>query len=310
MISVGLEIIDSPNPPQVIPGGQCWNPYECPFLGTVCQVPEPHELSVVPGIGPARIEKLKGQGIATLADFAAKNQARSGPQRRMIQAWQTGQCAVEAGLSDRLAHIGYPRFYLDFETFALILPRYAGTSPIQTLPFQFSVHIEQSEGHAAEHVGYLHDADTDPRRPLAEALLAILERDPSGPILMYTSYEKRILKELAAALPDLQDRLVAVIARLIDLCAIVKDNVYHPGFHGSFSIKDVLPVLVPELDYQDLEIADGNTASLQYPQMIQLSKSDPSAARVIRDQLWKYCKRDTEAMIEVIKALEVLADQR
>lgn len=310
MITDGLEIIDSPNPPNAIPGGQCWTPYECPFLGTVCQAPEPHELSVIPGVGAARLEKLKAQGIGTLADFAARNQARTGPQQRMIDSWQTGRCVVEPGLAECLARIGYPRFHLDFETFSPILPRYAGTCPIQTIPFQFSVHIELSDGKPTEHVGYLHDADSDPRRPLAEALLSVLERDTSGPVLMYTSYEKRMIRELAAALPDLSDRLEAIIPRLVDLRTIVKDNVYHPDFHGGFSLKDVLPALVPELGYKDLEIADGNTASLQYLQMIEVAKTDPSAARVIWDQLWKYCKRDTEAMVAVMSALEALSDQR
>jgi predicted RecB family nuclease len=306
MISDGLEIIDSPTPPEAIPGAQCSNPYECPFLGTVCQAPEPHELSVIPGVGPARIEKLKSQGIDSLADFDAKKQSRSGPQKRMIKSWQTGKCILEPGLAERLARIGYPRFYLDFETFSPILPRYAGTSPIQALPFQFSVHVEWSDKHQPEHVGYLHDTDTDPRRPLAEALLAVLERHPTGTILMYTPYEKRILKELAAALPEYRDRIDAVTSRLVDLCAIVKDNVYHPHFHGSFSIKDVLPALVPDRGYKDLEIADGNTASLQYLQMIELAKTDLGAARAVWNQLWMYCKRDTEAMVAVMMALHRL----
>lgn len=303
MITEGLRIIDSQNPPDIEPGAHCWTPYECPFLGSTCKIPEPHELSSVPGIGPARLQKLIDQCIETLADFAAQNLARSGAQKRMVRSLQTGECVVEPGLADALAGIPFPRYHLDFETFAPILPRYAGTSPIQALPFQFSVHIEHSADKPAQHEGYLHAEDTDPRRPLTRELLAVLEQFPSASILMYTPYEKRVLKELATALPDFADRIEDIIVRLVDLCAIIRDNVYHPDFKGSFSIKDVLPALVPGLGYDDLEIADGNTASMRYLEMIDIAKTDSDAARIIWEKLWAYCKRDTEAMVAVMKSL-------
>ena len=36
---------------------------------------------------------------------------------------------------------------------------------------------------------------------------------------------------------------------------------------GSFSIKSVLPALVPDLGYDDLEINDGGMASVAYAEM-------------------------------------------
>ena len=310
MITEGLRIIDSQNPPEIKPGDHCRTPYECPFLGSTCEIPEPHELSSVPGIGPARLQKLIDKGIETLEEFAAQNLARSGAQKRMVRSLQTGECVVEPGLADALTGIPYPRYHLDFETFAPILPRYAGTSPIQALPFQFSVHIEHSVVKPTMHKGYLHAEDTDPRRPLARELLAALEQFPTAPILMYTPYEKRVLKELATALPDFADRIDDIVARLVDLCAIIRDNVYHPEFNGSFSIKDVLPALVPELGYDDLEIADGNTASMRYLEMIELAKTDSDEARIVWDQLWAYCKRDTEAMVAVLRELSAIANSK
>ena len=43
---------------------------------------------------------------------------------------------------------------------------------------------------------------------------------------------------------------------------------YTPEMKGSYSIKAVLPALVPELSYQDLEIKEGCTASTVFTQMV------------------------------------------
>jgi predicted RecB family nuclease len=263
-------------------------------------------LTLVPRIGPSKIEKLEAEGIFTIEDLAASKRSLSDMQKRMLESWKTGRCIVEEGLPEVLESIDYPRYYLDFETVSPILPRYAGTSPIQTLPFQFSIHIERGERGELEHIGYLHKEDTDPRRPLAEVLLEILERYPSAPVLSYTNYEKRILNELAAALPDLENRIQSVVLRLVDLCDIVRSHVYHPDFRGSFSIKSVFPALVPDRNYDDLEIRDGTTASMSYLRMLGLLEADPKEAQQIYGQLWSYCCRDTEAMVEVMKALGAL----
>ena len=58
----------------------------------------------------------------------------------------------------------YPRTWLDFETIAFPVPRWRGTRPYQPMPFQFSAHIEQSNGDI-EHQEFLRLDGTDPRRP-------------------------------------------------------------------------------------------------------------------------------------------------
>jgi len=216
-----------------------------------------------------------------------------------------------------LNQIGYPRMHLDFETFMAALPRYPGTRPFQTIPFQFSIHIELQRGGDAVHAGYLHNEDTDPRRSLTEAMLECLEA-PQGdslrancPILTYSHYEKRIIGELAEVLPDLRLRLLAIQGRLMDLLPIIRNNVYAREFGGGFSVKKVLPALVPAMGYDDLDIAEGGMASLKYLEMIELKKmatggdaGATDAAQKIYNDLWLYCERDTEAMVALMKQLE------
>ncbi len=77
---------------------------------------------------------------------------------------------------------------------------------------------------------------------------------------------------------------------------------YHPDFHGSHSLKAVLPVLVPEVGYQDLEIQEGGHASLAFEQMVASETAEHEKAR-IREALLAYCHRDTEAMVRIFDAL-------
>ena len=120
--------------------------------------------------------------------------------------------------------------------------------------------------------------------------------------MTYSGYERRAVNGLAQAVPRHADRLLALCDRMVDLLAIVRSNVRHPGFRGSYSLKSVLPVLVPGMGYADMEIADGMTAATSYARMIGEDTS-PGQRTAIRDALLTYCERDTEAMVRVYEAL-------
>ena len=126
----------------------------------------------------------------------------------------------------------------------------------------------------------------------------------AGPIIVYNqSFEKRIIKGLAKAFPDLGERLIALNSRIVDLLPIVKRNYYHPKMKGSWSIKYVLPCLVPELHYSDLgEVQDGTQAQQAY---FELSSGALTAGEVeaLRKDLLDYCKLDTYAMVAIVARL-------
>ena len=77
------------------------------------------------------------------------------------------------------------------------------------------------------------------------------------------------LNDLAAWLPQYASRIEKVINRLWDLHPAIKDYVYHPEFYGSFSLKAVLPALVPHMTYEGMDVADGIAAGLAYEKMIK-----------------------------------------
>jgi hypothetical protein len=125
---------------------------------------------------------------------------------------------------------------------------------------------------------------------------------------MYSSFERKCIRDLQTAVPGLRAELEALEAKLIDLLPVLRENVYHPEFRGSFSIKAVLTPLVPELSYTDLVIVDGQTASVEIARLLFVAQKIPLNERErIRDDLLAYCKQDTWAMVRLLERLRWLA---
>ena len=214
-----------------------------------------------------------------------------------------GQASVSNRLASALSEIKFPAAFLDFEAVNPAIPLYAGTRPYGAIPFQWSLHILDSAGRV-EHCSFLNDDRDDPRERLATALLDAMP--PVGCVVTYSRYERRVVNELAEALPEYADRLRALCDRMVDLLAIVRGNVKHPDFRSSYSLKSVLPVLAPGMDYGDLDIAEGMTASTSYLRMI--SDETPASERAaIRESLLAYCARDTEGMVRIYETLVAAA---
>jgi hypothetical protein len=94
--------------------------------------------------------------------------------------------------------------------------------------------------------------------------------------------------------------LQRIIDRLFDLHPVVRDNYYHPKMLGSWSIKAVLPTIVPEMNYAELEgIKEGTAASDGFLEAIS-PESTPERKAELEEQLLRYCKFDTEAMVEIV----------
>ena len=127
----------------------------------------------------------------------------------------------------------------------------------------------------------------------------------TGSILVYSSYERRMLNDLAAAVPELAPELEAIKARLWDLLPIVRQHYYHPDFHGSFSIKAVLPALLPDRKWSDLAISDGMAAATAYESAL----NDPTSAEAQQtfQELRSYCHMDTQAMVDLRRELNRIA---
>lgn len=95
--------------------------------------------------------------------------------------------------------------------------------------------------------------------------------------------------------------------RVYDLGDFINHGMYiHPGFKGSWSIKNVLPVMVPELSYSDMEIGKGDQAMMLWWRLINDDLSMEEAEKT-KMALLEYCKLDTWAMVSIFKKIFEIA---
>ena len=280
-------------------GRHCTRPYVCPFFRHCHQAEQEYPIRELPGLTPQGDERLRASGVRAIVDIPPNFPNLSLLQRRVRESAVTGTAFIGEGLGERLTEIDHPITFLDFEALNAPIPIYVGTRPFQTVPFQWSLHVRESDG-ALKHNSFLGEGREDPREHLIVTLLDAVPAN--GSIVAYSNYERTVLRGLAQAFPQYEEGLLALCDRLVDLHRLVRGYYYHPGMHGSFSIKSVLPVLVRELGYDDLEIAEGRAAAAQFARSI--APDTPRKERAaIRESLLAYCERDTEAMVRVYEAL-------
>ena len=260
-----------------------------------------HHVLELPRLSPQKFELLKEQGIMRIDEIPSEF-ALTGSQAVVREAVCRDKSMVDKNrLRMLLEQVQWPAAYLDFETFTSAIPVYPGIAPHQQIPTQYSVHLCSGPGKIVEHFEYLADPTRDCRKELAEELCDALADAKS--IVMYSSFEKRILRELAAAFPTLAPRLMACVEKLVDLEPAVKPgSYYHPSFNGRSSIKATLPVVVTNLSYKGLTIADGDTAIAMFGRMVS-GGCTQKEAEAIRQDLLAYCSRDTEAMVRLHEEL-------
>jgi hypothetical protein len=283
--------------PDIAPGKRCVTPYECAFMqhcwpgGTAYPVQS---------LGGDRelLGSFVAAGYQDLRDVPSERLTRADHQR--IQAvTRAGVPQLDPEVGEFVRGLGFPRYFLDFETIGPAVPLFAGTRPYEALPFQFSCHVLAADGQI-EHRSHLDLKGTDPRRGCAEALLAALDDD--GPVLVYTGYEQRVIAGLALRFPDLAPRLRLVSSRLVDLHPVTRRHFYHPDMQGSWSLKKILPVVAPDLSYGAGEIQDGNAASTAWFEARLLETSAERRA-VVTSELTRYCALDTEGLLRLSRYL-------
>jgi hypothetical protein len=302
-IETQIEVLNGPAPDLGI-GLQCTGGHDCPFRGR-CWPQEADSVNRLYRMWTTTKLGLLGDGLESIVDVPDEVRLTA-IQDRQRRALQAGRMIVEPGLGPALDALQYPIGFLDFETMMRALPPYDGLKPWAQVPAQFSYHELAADG-TVRHVEWLADEPGDPRETLSLAMIDACRGAPQ--ILVYNiSFERTRLRELAEALPHLADDLLDIDARLLDLMKSVMDHVYHPDFEGSFALKRVLPVLVPGLGYDDLEVQGGGDAMVDIARLLLQPESfAPGERERLRTALLAYCERDTWVMIKLLERLRELA---
>ena len=301
MIAARLPIL-----PKVEIGGHCKRPDPCPFIDRCWpEAPRDH-ISTLYKITEKMLAEFEASGWESIRDLPddVKLSAIAARQRRALRE---GHTVVEREtLLEAMKSLAYPIAHIDFETMQPAIPIWNGCRPYDQIPVQLSCHLVQADG-TSSHSQWMFDGKGDPRQKIAQAIL-----DACAPAATVTAYnaqfERGCIELVADACPDKAALLKGIADNLVDLQPIVRENVYDEKFGGSFSIKKVLPALVPGLGYEDLPIAEAETASVQLARIILGGPTiHPEEKEEVRQALLEYCKRDTEAMVALSQKLAELA---
>jgi Domain of unknown function(DUF2779) len=290
---------DEPPEPKLVSACRDCSYFETRCLGAGIE----HSIFELPALHQKKLNRLSDEGIVDLARVPGDLELNERQERARSSALNNVR-VVEPSLLAALEGIAWPCFYLDFETVATALPLYERHGCHQQVLTQFSVHRRSSIDGRVEHSDFLADASMDRQREVAQALVQALGNE--GSIIVYSSFEKTRITALRDAFPEFASQLQGILDRLIDLHPFVANHVYHPAFKGSYSIKKVLPAIVPDLSYSDLAVRDGDTAIARFAGMAR-GEIIGAALEETRQQLLEYCKMDTLAMVRLHEALFNLA---
>ncbi len=299
-----FRVLAMPKAPDLPTGPHCTNPVTCEFFDR-CNPPLPSDhVAYLPRLHASAMEQFEELGVESVHDIPADFEL-SEIQRRACDTMQTGQPWFSADLKGEFESLKYPLYFMDFETVNPAIPRFVGMHPYDHLPFQWSVHVQRQPDVPPEHFEFLAMDSSDPRPAFISSLCEALgER---GSIVVYNEqFESQRLWELASWLPEYTQRIRDIQSRLWDLLPVVRKHVYHPAFGGSFSLKAVLPALVPEMTYEGMEVPNGQAAGLAWQAMIAGNSSEVDR-QVKRKALLEYCGQDTLALVRLLEALQTAA---
>jgi hypothetical protein len=296
---IALQTVHNPSQEGTQP---CLNPKSCP-CPDICYPGLP-EFSIfdIPRLSKKMKTELIGQGILDIRDVP-KTFPLNQKQRQIVDVAQSNQELIHReAIQKEFQHFTFPIYFLDYETFLSAIPKYDGYKPQQQMVFQYSLHkMESLKGdiHQSEHLAITKD---DPSKSLIKQLREDIG-DTGTVFVWFKPFEMTRNKELAIIHPDFADFLEDLNDRIYDLGDFINFGFYlHPEFKGSWSIKNVLPVMVPELSYDEMEIGKGDQAMMAWWELIndRLSMDD---AEKTKTALLAYCKLDTWAMVKIYQKL-------
>jgi hypothetical protein len=308
-VKTQLALLESRLLPDIDIGPHCSTPYTCDFTGHCWQhIPDYSVFDL--NYGGKKSWDLYRQGIVRINDIPDDADLTDN-QRLQVEAEKTGKAHIDrAGLRAFLDRLAYPLCFLDFETFMPAVPVYNHSRPYQQIPFQYSLHIQASPQAEPQHFEFLAEAgDAEPRKALLDRLIPELEGADlrAGSILVYNQkFEEKRLMEMSNDFPEYHEAIGGILERLRDLMDPFMHKLYYlPAMHGSYSMKKVLPALVPGLSYEGLDISEGGEAMLVFESMV---KGDFTGdVQQAREALLAYCRVDTLGMVRLVDALHAAA---
>ncbi len=280
----------------------CLTPKSCP-CPAICH-PDLPEFSIydIPALSQSKKRQLLDAGIRSARDIPEGFEL-SAKQQLVADCAITGKAHINArSITSELEQFQFPLYFLDYETCISALPLFDGYRPQQQNVFQYSLHRLDAHGNDLMHSEHVSLEEGDPALPL----LMRLREDIGeiGTVIVWNkTFEKTRNTEMAKLYPEFAPFLERLNDRIYDLGDIVSQGHYvHPDFRGSWSIKNVLPVMVPELSYEGMSIGKGDQASMAWWKMT-IEGVQQLEREQLTEALRRYCELDTRAMVEIYRKL-------
>lgn len=298
-----ISILNAPAPPATDIGPHCSDPYDCDFRGHCWQHVPDYSIFNISRLSADKKWELYRMGILRLEDIPPDFKLNIN-QWQQVMAELKGETHIDkAAIGQFIGSLVYPLYFLDFESFQPAAPMFDHSHSYQQIVFQYSLHSLESETAELKHASFLAENDgIDPRVAFTEKLIADI--GTTGDILVFNrAFEAGRLKEIAASFPDFRSPISGIISRMKDLMVVFQQRQYYaPEMKGSYSIKQVLPALVPGFSYENLAIGDGGSASHAFLSLYSVIEQDKVLS--IRENLLEYCRQDTLAMVEILNVLQ------
>ncbi len=292
-----VNIIEKEKPDHI---ENCLDPKTCPCID-LCYPNLPQKtIFNIPMLSPKKKRELADSKIIDINDLSDQYEL-SAKQRRIADAIKQNKPYLNStGLKTFLDSFVYPIYFLDFETYPLAVPIYDNYKTYQHMVFQYSLHTVD-ESQTITHKEYLETKLGDPSRNLIIKLKEDIG-DTGSVVVWNKTFEFERNKDMANLYPEYKEFLENVNSRMIDLADFINKELYiHPDFLGSWSIKNVLPVMVPDLSYKKLKVNKGDQAMLAWWDLIHSEDKSKS------ENLLEYCGLDTLAMVKIWENLKLLS---
>ena len=262
-------------------------------------VPKP-SIYNLPRISKTKLRNFVADGRFSLDDIALHEVTEK--QSRVLRSAHLKEPVVDHEIiSQWFSKLTYPVYFLDYETYASATPIINGARPHAPIPFQYSLHIKRSpDSDKLEHVEYLAD---NAEMPIS--MIKHMRRNISnvGSIVSWhASFENTQNRSMASMYLVHREFLYELISRTVDLEDLFKEGYVDIKFQGSTSIKKVLPVLVPELDYAGMDVASGTDAMEAWKRLIGLPAGKEK--KELRKAMLEYCELDTLAMVRIFEVMK------
>ena len=297
---------DKVNEPDIDIGSHCKKPYDCDAKNYCWKVQRnisDYSIFNIFNLGSKKQIELYAQDILNIDDVP-DNFDMTANQAQAVENYKSKTTYIDnQKINEFVASLVYPIYHLDFETFQQAIPEFKGIKPFEQIPFQYSIHIEYQDG-TLEHKEFLAEDSIDSRAQIAQKLCEDLPTNVT--VLAYSmSFEKGVINKLASSFEEYSSHLLAINENIKDLMTPFQKKYYvTPDMNGSYSIKKVLPSLVPEMEqaYKELDgVQNGSQAMNAFANM---SKLEDEEKKKIRNALLSYCKLDTLAMVKILDKLK------